>query len=162
MRKNRADRGVGGLRRKAECLCEKEFTLALTPHKSLRSALLLILPVYTSRIGFAQSRGWFLFHQRIQRDPRRHDVERNLSLLEAFGVRAEECRRAIDLPISPAVQTRVDQKLRSLGISEGKPIMGVNPGCGMADQALVTPRLFAADKAYARKIRLPSRPFRRP
>jgi heptosyltransferase-2 len=69
-----------------------------------------------------------LFHQRVQRDPARHDVERNLSLLTPFGVGAEQWRCAIDLPISPAVQTEVDQKFRALGISENKPIIGVNPG----------------------------------
>lgn len=126
--KKRDDRGIGGLRRKAALLAAKKFTLALTPHKSLRSALLLYLAGIPCRIGFRQSRGWFLFHQRVERDPARHDVERNLSLLEAFGIAAEECRRAIDLPISPAVQTEVDEKFRALGISESKPIIGVNPG----------------------------------
>ncbi len=126
--KKREDRGMGGLRRKAKFLAAKKFTLALTPHKSLRSALLLYLAAIPSRIGFSQSRGWFLFHQRVQRDPARHDVERNLSLLEAFGVRAEQCRRALDLPISPPVQAQVDGKLRALGINESKLIFGVNPG----------------------------------
>lgn len=126
--KKRADRGVGGMRRKAEFLAAKKFTLALTPHKSLRSALLLYLAGIPSRIGFSQSRGWFLFHQRVQRNPNRHDIERNLSLLEAFGVRVEECGRAIDLPISPALQAQVDGKLCALGISESKLIVGVNPG----------------------------------
>jgi heptosyltransferase-2 len=126
--KKREDRGLGGVRRQAALLAAKKFTLALTPHKSLRSSLLLYLAGIPNRIGFAQSRGWFLFHQRVQRDPARHDVERNLSLLEAFGIAPEECRRVIDLPISPAVQSEVDRKLRALGIREGKPIIGVNPG----------------------------------
>ena len=126
--KKRQDRGLGGLRRKAESLAAKKFTLALTPHKSLRSALLLDLAGIPNRIGFRQSRGWFLFHQRVQRDPARHDVERNLSLLTAFGVDAERCRRAIDLPISPVVQTEVDHKFRTLGISENGDIIGINPG----------------------------------
>ena len=126
--KKRQDRGFGGLRRKAELLAAKKFTLALTAHKSLRSALLLDLAGIPSRIGFRQSRGWFLFHQRVQRDPGRHDVERNLSLLTPFGVDAARCRRAIDLPISSMVQTEVDRKFRALGISANKPIVGVNPG----------------------------------
>ncbi len=126
--KKREDGGIAGLRRKAALLAARKFTLALTPHKSLRSALLLSLAGIPCRIGFRQSRGWFLFHQRVQRDPARHEVERNLSLLEAFAVAAEECRRGIELPISPAVQAQVDQKLRAHGISEGKQIIGVNPG----------------------------------
>jgi len=126
--KKRAERGVSGLRRKAKFLATKNFTLALTPHKSLRTALLLYLAGIPARIGFGQSRGWFLFHQRVQRDPAGHDVERNLSLLEPFGIGVGECRRAIELPISPALQTAVDRKFHALGITESKPIIGVNPG----------------------------------
>ena len=126
--KKYADRGFGGLRRKAAFLAGKHFTLALTPHKSLRSALLLFLAGIPSRVGFAQSRGWFLYHQRVSRDPARHDVERNLSLLEGFGVSAGECRGTIDLPISPAVQTEVDRKLRALGVRENQPLIGIHPG----------------------------------
>src|SRR5262245_4648931 len=122
------DRGIMGLRRKAQALAAKKFTLALTPHKSLRSALMLYLADVPMRIGFAQSRGWFLLHRRIWRDPARHDVERNLSLLEAFGVDVIDCARAIELPVSPAVQLTVDGKLRELGIHDDKPIIGVSPG----------------------------------
>ena len=126
--KNQADRGAHGLRAKAATLRAKRFTLALTPHKSLRSALLLYLAQIPCRVGFRQSRGWFLFHRRVQRDGRRHDVERNLSILQAFGVRVEECHRALDLPVRPAVQQAVNQKLRALSISENDKVVGINPG----------------------------------
>lgn len=126
--KKNKDRGFAGLRRQAAALAHKRFTLALTPHKSLRSALMLRLARIPTRVGFRQSRGWFLFDHRVARDGARHDVERNLSVLEAFGIRVEQCRRMIDLPVSPAVQTAVDGKLRALGILENKPIIGINPG----------------------------------
>lgn len=126
--KKGADRGVGGLRRKAQALAAQKFTLALTPHKSLRSALLLYLAGIPRRIGFIQSRGWFLFHQRIERDPARHDVERNLSLLEAFGIDPGDCRRALELPVSAVVEGEVSRKFSMLGLSESKPIIGINPG----------------------------------
>ena len=126
--KNQSDRGVRGLRVKAAVLRAKRFTVALTPHKSLRSALLLYLAEIPCRVGFRQSRGWFLFHHRVERDPRRHDVERNLSILQAFGVRIEECHRALDLPVNATVQDTVNQKLRALGISEAHKVVGINPG----------------------------------
>jgi heptosyltransferase-2 len=126
--KKQADRGGRGLRAKAATLRSKRFTLALTPHKSLRSALLLYLAQIPCRVGFRQSRGWFLFHRRVERDGRRHDVERNLSILQAFGVRVEECHRALDLPVSLAVQQTVNQKLRALSISENAKVVGINPG----------------------------------
>jgi heptosyltransferase-2 len=126
--KKQEDRGIRGLCAKAAALRERGFTLALTPHKSLRSALLLYLARIPCRVGFRQSRGWFLFHRRAVRDGYRHDVERNLSILQAFGVRVEECQRALDLPVSAAVQQRVNEKLRSLGIGEQDKLIGINPG----------------------------------
>jgi heptosyltransferase-2 len=126
--KKNSDRGWQGLRRSAARVREKHFTVALTPHKSLRSALLLYLAGIPHRVGFRQSRGWFLFQQRAERNPRLHDVERNLSVLQAFGVRPDDCRRAIDMPVAHAVQQTVDEKLRALGVGGRESIFGVNPG----------------------------------
>jgi lipopolysaccharide heptosyltransferase II len=126
--KKNADRGWAGLRAKADALKAKGFTLALTPHKSLRSALMLYLAQIPCRIGFRQSKGWFLFHRRVERDPRRHDVERNLSILQAFDVRVEDCQRALDLPVSSMIQIAVNRKLTALGASENQLLIGVNPG----------------------------------
>jgi lipopolysaccharide heptosyltransferase II len=122
------DRGWSGLRRKSAGLRAKSFTIALTPHKSLRSAMLLRLAEIPYRVGFRQSGGWFFFHARADRDPRRHDVERNLAVLEPFGVKIDDCRRELDLPVSPAMQTAVDQKLAELGAVDDKPIIGINAG----------------------------------
>ena len=122
------DRGVAGLRRKASMLRAKAFTIALCPHKSLRSALMLSLARIPRRVGFRQSRGWFLFHDRVDRDPARHDVERNLSVLEAFGVKVEDCARELELPIDPGTQSEVDGKLRALGMDDQRPIVGINAG----------------------------------
>jgi heptosyltransferase-2 len=126
--KKGADGGIGGLHRKAQALAARRFTMALTPHKSWRSALLLALAGIPCRIGFAESRGWFLFHRRARRDPARHDVERNLSLLEVFGVAPTDCQRALELPIDPAVEKRVERKFAALGLDSNRPIIGVNPG----------------------------------
>lgn len=126
--KKNADRGFAGLKAKADALKAKAFTLALTPHKSLRSALMLYLAQIPCRIGFRQSAGWFFFHRRVERDPQRHDVERNLSILQAFGVRPEDCERALDLPVGAAVQNAVNQKLATLGVGADALVVGVNPG----------------------------------
>ena len=145
--KNKSDRGWQGLRRSAARLRERNFTLALTPHKSLRSALLLYLAAVPQRVGFRESRGWFLFHQRAARDPRLHDVERNLSVLTPFGVPPEECERRIELPVDAAVQDTVDKKLLALGVTPGDSIVGVNPGS-------VWPTKRWAPAGFAELIRL--------
>ena len=126
--KKHLDRGLAGLRRKAAELAAENFTLALTPHKSWRSALMLSWAGIPFRVGFRQSRGWFLFHRTVCRDGARHDVERNLSLLEAFEIQAEQCDRKISLPVSSALQTAVDRKLAALGLNINLPIVGIHPG----------------------------------
>ena len=126
--KKNSDRGWQGLRRSVLRVKEKNFTVALTPHKSLRSALILYLAAIPRRVGFRESRGWFFFHQRAERNPRLHDVERNLSVLQAFGVAPEDCQRRIDMPVSPTAQNTVNEKLRALGVHDSDPIVGVSPG----------------------------------
>jgi heptosyltransferase-2 len=126
--KRKADRGIAGLRRKAAALRARGFTAAVTPHKSLRSALMLAWAGIPRRIGFRQSAGRFLFHHLADRDPARHDVERNLSVLGALGVAVEDCRRAIEFPLSAALRSAVGEKLTALGVEEDKLTIGVHPG----------------------------------
>ncbi|HXG53416.1 MAG TPA: lipopolysaccharide heptosyltransferase II [candidate division Zixibacteria bacterium] len=126
--KRRADRGLRGLLRKAAELRARGFDLAVTPHKSLRTALLLYLARIPRRAGFRQSRGWFLFNLRTDRDPARHDVERNLSVVRALGVPPEDCGRTLRLPSSPADVAAAGELLRAAGVDDGKPIIGLNPG----------------------------------
>ena len=126
--KKGTDKGLLGLWRQCRALREKSFTMAVTPHKSLRSALLLYLARIPHRAGFRQSKGWFLFNLRANRRAERHDVERNLSVLEAFGIRPDDCQRVLYLPVKPNRQEFVDRLLLSLGANLEKLVLGVNPG----------------------------------
>lgn len=123
-------RGMGGLWRKAKELSNRGFTLALSPHKSLRSALLLFLARIPCRVGFRQSAGWFLYHHRVDRDAKCHDVERNLSILKAFGVDPGGCRIDLRIEVESAVQESVKRVFSSLGVDrkEGRIVFGLNPG----------------------------------
>jgi len=145
--KRSLNRGWRGMRRMAARLKSEEFTVALTPHKSLRSALMLSLARIPQRVGFRESRGWFLFHGRADRDPARHDVERNLSVLQVFGLPPEQCERALDLPVSAAIQDAVKQKLRSFGVNDSDPIVGVSAGS-------VWPTKRWSSAGFARLVRM--------
>jgi heptosyltransferase-2 len=126
--KKGADRGWRGLRRTAARIKDKQFSLALTPHKSLRSALILYFAEIPHRVGFRASRGWLLFQQRAEREPTLHDVERNLSVLRVFGLPPEQCQRSIELPVRAATRDAVDLKLRALGVQENDFVVGLSPG----------------------------------
>src|SRR5437867_5184014 len=88
--KRGADRGALGWLRTARRLRAERFEVAVSPHRSLRTALVLAAAGIPRRVGFGESRGARLFHERVPRDRRRHDVERNLALLAPFGGDAEE------------------------------------------------------------------------
>jgi heptosyltransferase II len=141
--KRRQDAGVLGLWRKAKMLHQKRFTLAISPHKSFRSALLLFLARIPYRVGFRQSKGAFLFHSLADRDPLRHDVERNLSILQALGIPTKDCRPGIDLPIHPDSQEKSRQVLKAAGVDSNKTVVGINPGSVWPTKRW-SPDLFAA------------------
>jgi heptosyltransferase-2 len=123
-----ADRGLAGMWRKAMRLRQMAFSVALTPHKSLRSALLLYLAGIPIRVGFRQSKGWFLFHVRVDRNAGRHDVERNLSLLQPFNIEPKDCRLSFELPVRAAAKSAGREFLRSLGVDPDGLLIGVHPG----------------------------------
>jgi heptosyltransferase-2 len=114
--------------RMARELRARRFTMAISPHKSFRTALLLFLSGIPRRIGFRQSSGWFLFHERVTRDSSRHDVERNLSLLTALGDEPGESGCAPRVEVTPSAKKRAEEVFRSLGIGGEGPVFGINPG----------------------------------
>ena len=121
-------KGWAGLWRKAQELRSRGFTIALSPHKSFRSALLLFLAGIPYRVGFCQSVGWFLYHARANRDSSRHDVERNLSILQPLGIELEDCRRDLRIEADPQTRQAVEGIFRSVGVERNGLALGINPG----------------------------------
>src|SRR2546430_2546924 len=146
------DRGLRGLARVARRLRRERFDLAVSPHRSLRTALLLTAARIPRRVGFRESRGALLYHTRVPRDRRRHDVERNLALLEPFGA---------PLPAAPRLHLAVDPdpaaRAAALLPTGPQPLVGIPPGPGWATKRW-TPTGFAAvapgpAPARARRVR---------
>jgi heptosyltransferase-2 len=88
---------------------------------------MLYLAGIPCRVGFRQSKGWFLFNRRVKRRADVHDVQRNLSLLEAFGVASQDCRHDYALRASRCGGAVALQELAALK-QGGKRLIGVNPG----------------------------------
>jgi len=121
-------RGWLGIWRKAKELRQKGFTMALSPHKSFRSGLLLFLARVPRRVGFRKSAGWFFYHHRVQRDPSRHDAERMLSLLQPFVSEHGGDRGELQVFADAGAEETVERLFRSLGISGNGVTFGINPG----------------------------------
>jgi len=80
------DRGVAGMFRLAGLLRKRRFDLAIVPHRSLRSALIPWLAGIPRRIGFATSTAPVLFSDRVNYRGDRHEIGRDLDLLEPLGI----------------------------------------------------------------------------
>jgi len=82
--KRGAQRGLVALWKLAKALQREQYDLALVPHRSLRSALLVWLAKIPERVGFDRSAGAWLFTRRVPYQ-QKHEVERNLDLLRVFN-----------------------------------------------------------------------------
>jgi heptosyltransferase-2 len=77
-------RGLLALWKMAAKLKQERYDLALVPHRSLRSALLVWLAKIPQRLGFDRSAGAWLFTTRVPYR-QKHEVGRNLDLLRALN-----------------------------------------------------------------------------
>ena len=121
--KRGADRGALGWLGTARRLRAERFEVAVSPHRSLRTALVLAAAGIPRRVGFRESRGARLFHERVPRDRGRHDVERNLALLAPFGGGEAE-PPPLHVPIAPEAPGRAAALLPP----GAGPLVGVAPG----------------------------------
>jgi len=139
--KRGATRGIGGLLRMASRLRAERFDLAVSPHRSLRTALVLAAARIPRRIGFADSRGAALYHERVPRDRRRHDVERSLALLAPFGGASGALRLRL------AVQPTAAANAAALLPDGGGPLVGIAPGSVWATKRWTTEGFAAVLRA---------------
>lgn len=116
------DRGVRGIARTARRLRRQRFDLVVSPHRSLRTALVLAAAGIPRRVGFRESPGAFLYHERVRRDRHRHAVERNLALAAPFGVGSVVPR--LHLPVTPEAAARA----ATLVPAGPGPLIGLAPG----------------------------------
>jgi heptosyltransferase-2 len=125
--KRGVDRGLRGLLRIASELRRWHYDVAIVPHRSLRSAMLVWLARIGRRIGFDRSAGRIVFTDIVQYDPSRHEVDRNLSLLAPLG-KATDKRRYPRLYADPQDQSTVDTIFSSRGIDNTTRLVAIAPG----------------------------------
>lgn len=101
------------------------YDIVLLPHRSFRSAFLVWLAGIPKRIGFENSGGKIFLTDVVPFQWEMHDSNRNLRLLEALGIQAEEPVLKL-----PARESPFDFKqfCDSHHIPEGKMLIGMNPG----------------------------------
>jgi heptosyltransferase-2 len=80
--KRNKDAGISGLLRMRRRIKAMQFDKVYSLHRSARTSLLLWLSAIPFRIGCADARLGFLYHETRTRDFNDHDVMRNLSILK--------------------------------------------------------------------------------
>jgi heptosyltransferase-2 len=123
MDKKGKDRGPAAIWKWAGRL-RGQFDVAVLPHRSFRSALLVWLAGIPKRIGFENSQGRMFLTDAVSFDWKTHDSERNLKLLESLGIHPS--RPKIEVPVKKEFD--FDQFLKDQGIAPGTPLVGMNPG----------------------------------
>ena len=84
------DKGIMGLMRIGKQLQIQQYDLCITPHRSLRSAILSWMTRAKCRIGFDRTAWRKAFTHIVIYNPDIHETERNLSLLSVLEIWQEE------------------------------------------------------------------------
>ncbi|UCD84699.1 MAG: lipopolysaccharide heptosyltransferase II [Deltaproteobacteria bacterium] len=125
--KKEEDKGIIGLIKLVRAIRARGFDLSLTPHQSYRTALLLFLADIPIRIGYKESSFSFLYNRKVHWNPKIHQVERAMLLLEALGEGRKNSRNPY-LNLSPVVEQEAQVILEQAGIKKSDLVVGVSPG----------------------------------
>jgi heptosyltransferase-2 len=121
------DKGVTGFLRMMKLLKTEHYDVALIPHRSLRSVLLASVSGIPVRIGFNNSTAKSLLTNIVRYQSDRHEIERNISLLDPFSV-AGTGRVLPSLYPGDGERNVIERLLASSGINLTRPVIAVAPG----------------------------------
>jgi heptosyltransferase-2 len=117
------DRGWPGLRRVASALRRNRYEAAYLPHRSWRSAALVLLARVPVRVGFEDSAAAPLYTTRLPRPVHAHETQRLWSLAQAPP---GTTMPAVTLGLGEADHAAADRWLQERGVPE--PFIAFGPG----------------------------------
>ncbi|MFQ6093265.1 MAG: glycosyltransferase family 9 protein [bacterium] len=123
--------GLRGFFHLVRLLRNREYDLAVVVHPTFRLALLLPMAGIPIRIGTGYRWYQFLFNKKFyehRHDALRHEAEYNLNLLRPLGLQFSGVR--FDLPVPPKAFERIDEMLRSVGVTSEDRLAILHPGSG--------------------------------
>lgn len=126
--KHGAHGGMTGPWKMAALLRDKNFDLAVIPHRSFRSALVAWLAGIPRRVGFSASAGSFLLTDRVPFSWLAHDLERNLALAKPLGGGSAPARDEERYIAPPQPSKALTKLLNDAGLKSGERLVGVHPG----------------------------------
>lgn len=124
--KKGAEKGIISFWRLLRRLRDGNFDLAILPHRSFKSALLVWLAGIPRRVGFDRSQGRIFLNEIVPYDKNKHDLERNLDLAKELDIDFED--KEIFINTADKDWLFVEDILRQEGISSDDILVGVSPG----------------------------------
>jgi len=120
------ERSLGARWKLIQRVSAAHFDLAIIPHRSLTSALIAYLSAIPRRVGFSSSQGRWLLTDLVPFQWGIHDVDRNLALMNVFGV--QNPSGELWLKPEPAASEKMISRLASVGIQAKDALVGINAG----------------------------------
>lgn len=142
--KRGSDSGLKGLMRLAKKLREQKYNIVLSPHRSLRSAVLAYMTGAPVRIGFNTSAGRFLFNRKVTYLKDVHEIDRNLEFATALNIVSH--KREPRVVSSKDDIALVNHLWEENNLEESGPVVALAPGSVWATKRW-------PDKYYARVAR---------
>lgn len=144
--------GLGGKLTLARRLRAGRYDLAVLLQNAFEAAAVTALAGIPNRYGYATDGRWFLLTHRVplsRSTRRKHHVEYYLDLLRPLGVPVT--LSAPGLRTTPEEDAAAKERLRSLGVPEGRLLIGLNPGSTYGTAKRWIPERFAeaADRVAA-------------
>lgn len=123
-------KGFDGIKRVSQMLQERNIECIIAPHRSLRTSVLTFLSNPKFSVGFNKNAFSILYSRRIKYLKHYHEIERNLSLLNAFNIKEPGSYSSIiiDLDIHEADKTYVETKLKFNNLEENRKLIAIAPG----------------------------------
>ena len=138
------DAGLGGKLTLARRLREGRYDLAVLLQNAFEAAAVTALAGIPNRYGYATDGRWFLLTHRVPLSRgirRKHQIEYYLDLLRPLDIPVT--LSAPGLRTTPEEDTVALERLRSLGVPEGRLLIGLNPGSTYGTAKRWIPERFA-------------------
>ncbi|MBZ0272934.1 lipopolysaccharide heptosyltransferase II [bacterium] len=147
--KRGAERGAAGTWRFARRIRKEAYDLALCPHPSFRSGLILRLARIPERVGHAGVPSSIFMTARAPRDKSRHEVIRQLALMAPLGGSIDD-PPPLRIEVDPSID--VTSLLLRFGVPADARLAGLHPGSVWATKRWLPERFAEVGQELSRRV----------
>ncbi len=120
-------RGIVGLVQMSRTIRARAYDVVISPHRSLRSALLVAVSGSERRLGFRQWWTRWAYTATVSRPVHKHEVERNHELVKLLDANAPPPER-FAMEVAAGARQAAMQVLAREGVQKEDVLVGVVPG----------------------------------